>query len=130
METSIFLARVIGLVSVISTLLILIRYKKSMAFEKESSERLSSIYTSGFVFLILGILILVSHFVWLFNWRVVITFIGLIIIIKGIGRILFPEAVKRMIDKKQDNQKFMIGEMAVFLIGLYLLYYGFIRPVP
>ena len=42
------------------------------------------------------------------------------------GRIFFPDAVKRMVEKKKENRKFILGEIAVFLIGLYLLYYGFI----
>ncbi|MEK7519410.1 MAG: hypothetical protein AAB565_01305 [Patescibacteria group bacterium] len=126
METSIFLAKVIGLLSVISTLAILIRYKKSIAFEEELVKNPSNVYISGFVFLFLGVLIIISHPVWTFDWRVIVTIIGWLIFLKGVGRIFFPEAVKRLIEKKKGSRKFIIGEVVLLIIGLYLLYYGFL----
>ena len=126
METSIFLARVIGLVSVISVTAVMIRYKESVVLEEEAMKSPLHIYLSGFVFLILGALLVVSHSVWVFDWRIVITVLGWLVLLKGMGRIFFPDAVKRMVEKKKENRKFILGEIAVFLIGLYLLYYGFI----
>ena len=126
METSIFLAKVIGLISVISAIAVMVRYKESLVFDEGAVKSPLFTFVSGFVFLILGVLIIVSHPVWTFDWRIVITILGWLVFLKGIGRIFFPNAVKRMIEKKKDNRKFILGEIAVFLIGLYLLYYGFI----
>ena len=126
LETSIFIAKFIGIVSVISTLAIMVNYKKSVAFESEMSKNLASIYTSGFVFLIMGVAIILVHSIFVFDWRVIITLLGWVILIKGVGRILFPEAVRIMIEKKQTNRWFILGEILVFFIGVYLLYYGFI----
>ena len=126
METSIFLAKVIGLVCVIGVTAIMIRYKESVVLEEEAMKSPLHIYLSGFVFLILGALLVVSHSVWVFDWRIVITVLGWLVLLKGMGRIFFPDAVKRMVEKKKENRKFILGEIAVFLIGLYLLYYGFI----
>ena len=61
METSLFLARVIGLVSVMSTAAILVRYKESLALEGEASKSLALVHLSGFAFLVLGALLVVSH---------------------------------------------------------------------
>jgi len=126
METSIFLAKVIGLVSVISTTAILVRYKESLAFEAEAVQSPLFVYTSGFLILILGVLLVVSHSVWTLDGRLVITLVGWLILLKGAGRIFFPNAVRRLIEKKRDNRKFILGEVVVLLVGLYLLYYGFI----
>lgn len=126
METSIFLAKVIGLVSVISTAAVLVRYKKSLALEEEAAKSPALTYLSGFAFLILGVLLVVSHSVLIFDWRLVITTIGWLVLLKGIGRIFFPSAVGRLIEKKRENRWFVMGEVAVFLIGVYLLYHGFI----
>jgi len=125
-ETSLFLARVIGLASIISAVAILSNYKKAVYFESELTKNPSSVYASGFIFIVIGVLIIVSHPVLEFSWRVTITLMGCVLLIKGIGRILFPEAVNRMIEKKQKNRWFMVGEIIFLLIGLYLLYYGFI----
>ena len=126
METSIFLAKVIGLVSVISTTAILIRYKKFLALEEEVARNPANIYLSGFTILILGVLLIVSHSVWTYDWRLVVTVLGWVILLKGAGRIFFPEAVGRLIKKKRDSRWFILGEITVFVIGIYLLYHGFI----
>ena len=126
METSLFLARVIGLISVISTVVILVRYKQSLALEAEATHSPVLIHLSGFVFLILGVLLVVSHWVWTFDWRLVITIIGWLILLKGIGRILFPWAVRRLIERKRGDRRFLIGEVSGLVAGLYLLYCGFI----
>ena len=126
MDTSIFLAKVIGLVSVISTTAVLIRYKESLALEEEAMKNPAATFLSGFAILILGVLLVVSHSVWTSDWRVVITIMGWLVLLKGVGRIFFPNAVMRLISKKRDNRKFIIGEVVVLLIGLYLLYYGFL----
>ena len=123
---SIFLAKVIGLVSVISTTAVLIRYKESLALEEEAVKNPAVTYLSGFAILILGALLVVSHSVWTPDWRLVITIMGWLVLLKGIGRIFFPSAVRNLIEKKRNNRKFLIGEVVVFLVGLYLLYYGFI----
>jgi hypothetical protein len=127
METSLFLARVIGLFSVISTTAILIRYKESRILEDEAARNPALIYFSGFAFLILGALLVVSHSVWTFDWRLVVTIIGWLVLLKGVGRIFFPTAVRRMIEKKRRDRRLFLGEVVVLLlVGLYLLYYSFI----
>lgn len=126
METSIFLARVIGLVGVISTAAVLARYKESLAFEEKLVKNPANIYVSGFLIVILGVLLLVSHPAWTADWRVVITILGWLVLLKGLMRIFFPEAVRRLIQKKQSNRWFILGEFIMLLVGFYLLYYGFI----
>jgi hypothetical protein len=126
MEISIFLAKVIGLVCVISAAAVISRYRKNMAIEKDAVANLALAMLAGYAILILGVLIVVSHNVWVWDWRVVITIFGWLILLKGVGRLFFPDAVKNMIEKKQHDLRFMIGEFAVLAIGLYLLYYGFI----
>ncbi len=125
METSIFLARVIGLIGIISTLAIIFNYKKSLAFDAESIKNPLLSYLSGFLFLILGVLLVVSHSVWVFDWRLIITLLGWIVLLKGIGRIFFPQVVIRLTEKKKNNRTFILGEIVVLLLSLYLLYRGF-----
>ncbi len=126
METSIFLAKVIGLVIVISTAAVLIHHKAFRALEEEVVKSPMIAYLAGFTILILGVLLVVSHSVWTLDWRIVITIVGWLVLLKGAGRIFFPNAVRRLIEKKRDNRWFLLAEIVVFLVGLYLLYYGFL----
>ena len=125
METSIFLAKVIGLFGTISILAVLVRYRETLKLGQEAAQSRLWIYTSGFFILILGILLVTSHNMWVWDWRLVITILGWTILLKGILRIFFPDAVKRLIEKKTKNGRFWIAEAAAFLIGLYLIYKGF-----
>ncbi len=126
METSIFLAKVIGLISVISTTAVMVRYKESLAFDEEAVKNPLFTYVSGFIILILGVLLVVSHSAWTLDWRLVITILGWLVLLKGVGRIFFPNAVRRLVERKRNNRWFLLGEIVVFMVGLYLLYYGFL----
>ena len=125
METSIFLAKVIGLFGTISVLAVLVRYKASLKLEQEAVQNHLWIYTSGFFILILGVLLVVSHPVWVWDWRLIITILSWTVLLKGVMRIFFPDAVKRLIEKKTKSGRFWLAEMTTFLIGLYLIYKGF-----
>lgn len=125
METSIFLAKVIGLSGAISTLAVLIRYKTLLEMEETAVKNPVITYLSGFFILIVGVLLVVSHQVWTGDWRVVVTIIGWMILIKGVIRIFFPETVRRLMEKKRNNRWFLLAEVTVLIISLYLVYQGF-----
>ena len=126
METSIFLAKVIGLFGAISTLAILVRYKTYLEMEEDAIKNPGITYLSGFFILIIGILLTVSHQVWTWDWRVIITIASWLLLIKGTIRIVFPETVNKLIEKKKNDRRFLLAEVAVLLISLYLMYQGFI----
>lgn len=126
METSIFLARVIGLFGAISTLAIIVRYKSHLDLEESASQNPAAVHLSGFIILLLGVLLTVSHQVWTWDWRVVITVLGWLILVKGAMRILFPDTVKKLIEKKKNDKRFLLAEIVSFFISLYLIYQGFI----
>ena len=125
MDISILLARVIGLFVVISTLAILMRYKHFVLIEKEAAKNLVLVHLSGFSILILGILLVVNHNIWVLDWRGIITIISWMVLLKGILRGFYPELVMKIINKKAHNKLFILAEVFVFLIGLYLIYKGF-----
>ena len=125
-ETSIFLAKIIGLFGTISTLAILVRYKIYLEIEEDATRNPVMIYVSGFFILIIGVLLTVSHQVWTLDWRVLITIIGWLTFLKGTLRILFPETIKKLIKKKKYDRRFLLAEVTVLLVSLYLVYQGFI----
>ena len=127
MDISIFLARAIGSFLLISTLSILVRYKHFVLIEKEAVKNPILVYLSGFSILILGILLVLSHNIWVLDWRVLITIISWIVLFKGILRIFFPELVVNLINKKSHNQLFALAEALFFFIGFYLVYQGFLN---
>ena len=126
MEISIFLAKVIGVIGTLSVLPIIFRYQQSVTLDERMVKNKIFNYLSGFSMIILGTLIVINHSVWTFDWRIVITLIGWALLLKGIGRIFFTEAVIAMLKKKRENTRFIFGEVLFLLVSLYLLYHGFI----
>jgi len=124
METSIFLAKVIGLFGAISTLAILTHYKKYIELESRAIKDPLA-YMPGFVFLAVGILLTVSHQVWTWDWRVTITVIGWLVLIKGVLRVFFPGTVRKLVEKKRTDRQFLLAEVAVLIVSIYLVYQGF-----
>ncbi len=126
MEISIFLAKVMGLFCLLSTTAIITQYKKSMSIEKEFVSNAGFAMFAGYCILIVGILLIVSHSVWVWDWRLVVTIMSWLIFLKGLGRVFFSNGVRQIIEKKQKDHRFILGEIAVWLIGIYLLYHGFL----
>jgi hypothetical protein len=126
MENSIFLAKVIGLFGAISTLTIILRYKRHIVMEQNAAKNPLVIYLSGFLFLMLGSILTVSHPVWTRDWRVVVTILSWLILVKGAIRILYPNTVKKLIEKKISDRRYILAEVVAFFISLYLIYRGFI----
>src|SRR5262249_17723445 len=79
---------------------------------------------AGVFSLFLGLAIVIGHPIWEASWRGLITFIGLLAIIKGLMRLAFPAKVGPMV-----QACFQQGYWAIFglllLLGLYLTYHGF-----
>ena len=76
MELSVFLAKVLGLYLVIVAPAALLNRKHFPRLIKEFSDSLAMVVLSGFVALVLGLLLVVSHNVWTADWRVIITLLG------------------------------------------------------
>jgi hypothetical protein len=124
MELSIFLAKVIGLYSVIIAVGLLVRPKQVdefMVFLKHSP----AMYLSGFLALIIGVLLVVSHNVWPNDWRVIITIFGWLSLIKGIVLLFFPTTSIRTVDTLVRGKILTSFIIAYLILGLYLSYVGF-----
>lgn len=125
MEISLFLAKVLGLFFSLSTLIILLRYKEHLRIESEAAGNAVYVVSSGFFFLLAGIMLVVSHTLWTGDWRLIITILSWMIFMKGLLRILFPSGVKRLVEKKNSSGYSWLGEIISFFIGIFLVYKGF-----
>ncbi|MGB4847319.1 MAG: hypothetical protein WBP41_05335 [Saprospiraceae bacterium] len=126
METSLYLAKIMGLFGALTTFTIILRYKLYLSMEDIVSKNTATMYLSGFMFLLLGILVVVSHSVWTLDWRLTITIIGWLLMAKGLMRILIPDFITAMLIKKQTEKRFIVGEITLFVISIFLIYQGFI----
>jgi hypothetical protein len=128
MQTSIFLARLIGPVMTLVGISLLMN---ETAFRKMAMEFLRSpalIFFSGMILMPAGLAIVLSHNVWVLNWPVIITLLGWIAVISGALRVFAPDRALK-IGKKAIASKEITTVSAAFwlVIGAVLCYFGF-RP--
>jgi hypothetical protein len=126
MQTSIFLARLIGPVMALVGISLLMN---EAAFRKMALEFLRSpalIFFSGMILMPAGLAVVLSHNVWVLNWPVIITLLGWTAVISGALRVFAPDRALKIGRKALARKEFTTAAAAVWLaIGAVLCYFGF-----
>src|SRR5690242_2595283 len=104
MDVSIFLAKALGLYVLIMAIMMFAKEKKVKVIVKEMCSDPAMMFLSGCMTLIIGILLVNVHNMWFSDWRILITLIAWITLIKGVIRTLFPHIAVRMINKIMKNK--------------------------
>lgn len=126
MELSLFLAKALGLYTVIICLAALMwrgRMDTAMRQFEQSKEMFG--FLAGAIALMVGLLVVLSHNVWEPNWRGLVTLFGWISILKGILRLFFVDSTMRFSKKLLASNMYVPVMVFFLLIGLYLTYVGF-----
>lgn len=127
MDLSVFLAKVIGLYLFVLCFGFLVNKKNLKPILIDFLKSPPLVFLSGFLALIIGLLIVTSHNIWVMGWPVLITIIGWLSLIKGVIRVICPQFVVTKVQKWIKNDTFYYTAFIIFLIvGLILIYYGYI----
>lgn len=126
-----FLAKIIGIVFIVLSLGIFKNQRLFISLVKKFLENSVLMYMTGFWDLLLGLLIVLSHNVWVKDWPVIITIFGWIFVIRGVLRIIFPEYVLKSFRYIQQYFYWILRVMSVilFCLGIYLTFIGFFTKV-
>ncbi|PIR74003.1 MAG: hypothetical protein COU35_04845 [Candidatus Magasanikbacteria bacterium CG10_big_fil_rev_8_21_14_0_10_47_10] len=121
-EITIFFAKLWGAFFIVFGALSIItgQLGRTIEMTKDKSFVISTGYTSFF----LGLVTVILHNVWTWNWPVVITILGWSTIIKGITKIGFPEQIHKQ--AQRFNKKQSISAMFLTILGAWLLWMGFV----
>ena len=125
MDISIYLARVFGIYLVVACLAILFNKKHIPKLVHDLSSNLGLIVFSGFIHLFLGLLVVVAHNIWTFDYRGLVTLIGWIGMVKGGVRLLAPTKITRWGEKFANSKNLTVWGIVWFIIGFYLICTGF-----
>jgi MFS family permease len=126
MLTSLFIAKLIGPILIAAALSILIDEKSFRAMMKDLFGSRALVYWFGILDLLLGLVLVAVHNVWVWDWRVIITVIGWLSIVRGLVRILCTAWVIKNAPKLLRKEGLLMGVSIVMLIiGAVLSYYGY-----
>ena len=126
METSVFLARIMGPLLLIVGAGIFINIEHYRRLVADFGASPLSIYMAGTTALMLGLLIVAFHNVWEWHWPVIITVLGWAALLKGAVRILAPKLVAERFQRYGRNGNVVTASAVVTLVlGALLTYFGF-----
>ena len=126
METSVFIAKIFGLCYLIMGAGFLFNRKAFQQVMEDFCKNAAVVFYGGLLALVIGVVIILTHNVWVTNWTVMITIIGWLALIKGIWIIVFPNTVPKLMQVYKKNKNLLIVNPIVMLIlGAVLTFFGF-----
>lgn len=126
MDTSLFLARLIGPVLVVLAVGLVAFQDSWRAMAKEFIASRPLMFMSGFLTLLGGLAIVNTHNVW-HGWPVIITILGWLAVVGGIARMLCPQTVIGVGERMLGSKTYLtVAGIVEGLIGLWLCYVGYI----
>ncbi len=126
METSIFLARLMGIVCLVLGVSMLVERKMLLGIFHELAKNRTLSYVLGALILVLGLIIVLSHNIWENGFPLVITVLGLVITIEG-GAYIFmsKHALEKYVGMLNNKKIYYIIAFSYCLVGSYLAAVGF-----
>ena len=95
MQTSIFLAKLLGPIWLVLGIALATHRATYAAMAVEWVESRPLVYLAGVVALAIGLALVLTHNVWVADWRVIITLFGWMATLAGVVRLMFPMGVER-----------------------------------
>ena len=127
MQTSIFLAKLIGPVMLVAAVALLMNAAAFRAMAHDFLRNAPLIFISGVLTMTAGVAIVLHHNVWTEDWRVIITLFGWAATIGGAVRIALPERVRTIGEAMLSSRPWVMSTAGVvwLAISATLCFYGY-----
>jgi len=126
MEISIFIARIFGLCYLVCGVGLLFNRKVFQQVMDDFARNALGLFYGGLFALVIGVVMILTHNIWVSNWTVIVTIIGWIAFIKGVWIIVFPQTVFKFMQVYQENENMLLVHSIVALIlGVVMTFFGF-----
>ncbi len=122
MEISIYLAKFWGSLFIILGLMSI--GAKMLGRIIEYTEDKTITISTGYITFLLGLITVTLHNIWVVDWRVAITILGWVTLLKGIEKIGFPDRVHKKAGMFKGGQ--MVWGFVIFLIGAFYFWISLI----
>jgi uncharacterized membrane protein len=126
MQTSIFIARLLGPIFVLVGIAILLRPQMFRALLREFINSPVLMYLAGFLGLLGGLALALAHNVWAPDWRLIVTLLGWASIVRAVVTIFLPRQIVSIGTRLLEVRGIFFGAAAIdVVIGLVLSYFGY-----
>ncbi len=126
MDTSILLACLIGPLFVAVGIGVLLNPAHYTTMAENFLKDAGLYYVSGAMVFVIGMAMVLYHNIWVADWRVIITILGWMSLLKGTVRIVYPSAGSQIAANLIGSETTLKASAAVILLlGAWLTYQGF-----
>lgn len=126
MDTSILIAKILGPLYVVSAFAWLFNQKTYGKMIADFSTQRGLLYITAILAFLFGAVILSFHNVWSSDWRIIITVLGYLGLLKGLTLLVFPEFSMQLTHKVATMASLMNGLLLlVFAVGIVLVWFGY-----
>ena len=120
-DISIFFARLWGSFFIIFGLLFIITRQLGKTIEMTDDK--AFVISTGYITLLMGLVTVILHNIWAANWKVAITILGWSTLIKGIGKVGFPEQIRKQAQRFKKKQ--FVSAFFLIILGAWLFWMSF-----
>ena len=126
MDTSLFLAKLIGPIFLIVGIGLLLNGDRYRAVVDEVMSSHTLLYIFGAIALTGGLAIVLTHNIWVWDWPVIITIVGWLMIVRGTLRIIIPQQIEDLARKMvaRWSNILLISGLLVIMLGAFLCWKG------
>jgi hypothetical protein len=127
MAASLFIAKLLGPLFILVGIALLLKLEMFCTILQEFIGSPALLYLAGFFGLLGGLALVLTQNVWVFDWRIIITLIGWLTIVRAVVTILWPQRIVAIGSAILNLRGVVMGAAAVtdLLVGLVLSYFGY-----
>ncbi len=126
MDTSVYLARLLGPVLAVAGIGILISPNAYLAMAGGMMNDAPLIYLATIMGLLGGLALLQAHNLWVADWRVIITLLGWLTVIESVVWLLFPSEMRRVWAPLLSETLLFVSAAIVLVAAAILCFFGYI----
>jgi hypothetical protein len=126
MQTSLFIAKLIGPMLLVVAVAVFARPEAFRSLLREFVASAISMYMAGFFGLLGGLALVLVHNVWALDWRVLITLIGWATLVRALVTIFAPQWIASIGAKLIEFRGvFAVAAAIDLVLGAVLTYFGY-----
>lgn len=89
----------------------------------EMTDNKAFVISTGYITFLMGLVTVILHNVWIWDWPVVITILAWSTLLKGIMKIGFPEQIHKQAQRFKSNQ--WLSAIFLLLLGGFLIFMSY-----
>jgi len=126
MGTSLFIVKILGPCFLVVALGIMFNREFYQKVMEDFCKNSALMFFGGMFPLVIGLVIVLSHNVWVSGWPVIITIYGWAGILKGIWLLVFPNSAAKFTQTYSKNKTLLlVHSVVILLLGAALTIFGY-----